>query len=81
MIKRILLNSDKKCLYKFVYNMGVKGTLSFRRYQKRLKEGRIFPGVSFHFGNRRLQPELPGVLGYRQKKQQPDVCRRVQPDY
>ena len=47
MIKRILLNSDKKCLYKFVYNMGVKGTMSFRRYQKRLKKGEFFP--AFHF--------------------------------
>jgi MoaA/NifB/PqqE/SkfB family radical SAM enzyme len=47
MIKRILLNTDKKCLYKFVYNMGVKGTLSFARYQKRLKKGEFFP--AFHF--------------------------------
>ena len=47
MIKRILLNSDKKCLYKFIYNMGVKGTLSFNRYKKRLKKGEFFP--AFHF--------------------------------
>jgi len=47
MIKRILAKTDKKCLYKFVYNMGVKGTLSFARYQKRLKKGDFFP--AFHF--------------------------------
>lgn len=47
MIKRILLNTDKKCLYKFIYNMGVKGTLSFNRYKKRLKKGEFFP--AFHF--------------------------------
>ncbi len=47
MIKRILKNTDKKCLYKFVYNMGIKGTLSFGRFQKRLKKGEFFP--AFHF--------------------------------
>ena len=47
MIKRILKNTDRKCLYKFVYNMGVKGTLSFSRFQKRLKKGEFFP--AFHF--------------------------------
>lgn len=47
MIKRILFKTDKKCLYKFVYNMGVKGTLSFNRYKQRLKKGEFFP--AFHF--------------------------------
>lgn len=47
MIKRILRNTDKKCLYKFVVNMGVKGTMSFNRFQKRLKRGEFFP--AFHF--------------------------------
>jgi len=47
MIKRILFKTDKKCLYKFVVNMGVKGTLSFNRYQQRLKKGDFFP--AFHF--------------------------------
>jgi len=47
MIKRILKNTDRKCLYKFVYNMGVKGSLSFARYQRRLKKGDFFP--AFHF--------------------------------
>ena len=47
MIKRILRNTDKKCLYKFVANMGVKGTMSFNRFQKRLKKGEFFP--AFHF--------------------------------
>lgn len=47
MIKRILRNIDKKCLYKFVVNMGVKGTMSFNRFQKGLKRGEFFP--AFHF--------------------------------
>ena len=47
MIKRVLFNTDKKCLFKFIYNMGVKGTRSFNRYQKRLNNGDFFP--AFHF--------------------------------
>lgn len=47
MIKRIILHTDKKCLFTFVYNMGVKGMLSFNRFQKRLKRGEFFP--AFHF--------------------------------
>ncbi|MFW5822391.1 MAG: radical SAM/SPASM domain-containing protein [Tangfeifania sp.] len=47
MIKRILLNTDRKCLYKFVYNMGLKGIRSINRYKKRLKNGEFFP--AFHF--------------------------------
>ncbi|MBN1821116.1 MAG: radical SAM protein [Prolixibacteraceae bacterium] len=47
MIRRILKNTDKKCLYKFVYNMGIKGAIGFSRFQKRLKKGEFFP--AFHF--------------------------------
>ncbi len=47
MIGRILKNTDKKCLYKFAYNLGVKGMISFSQYQKRLKRGEFFP--AFHF--------------------------------
>lgn len=47
MIKRIIQHTDKRCLWKVVYNLGVKGTLSFNRFQKRLKKGEFFP--AFHF--------------------------------
>lgn len=47
MLKQLLFKTDKKCLYKFVYNLGIKGTLSFNRFQKRLKKGTFFP--AFHF--------------------------------
>ncbi|NOY97281.1 MAG: radical SAM protein [Chlorobi bacterium] len=47
MLKRILFKTDKKCLYKFIYNLGVKGALGFNRFQKRLKKGEFFP--AFHF--------------------------------
>lgn len=47
MLYRLLFKTDKKCLYKFVYNLGIKGALSFNRFQKRMKKGEFFP--AFHF--------------------------------
>ncbi|MCF6332437.1 MAG: radical SAM protein [Draconibacterium sp.] len=47
MLKQLVLKTDKKCLYKFVYNLGIKGAISFNRFQKRLKKGVFFP--AFHF--------------------------------
>lgn len=47
MLKQLLFKTDKRCLYKFVYNLGIKGTMSFNRFQKRLKKGEFFP--AFHF--------------------------------
>ena len=47
MLKRIIKNTDKRCLWKMFYNLGIKGTLSFNRFQRRLKKGEFFP--AFHF--------------------------------
>lgn len=47
MLKRLVLNTDRRCLFKFVYNLGVKGTIGLNRFQKRLKKGEFFP--AFHF--------------------------------
>jgi MoaA/NifB/PqqE/SkfB family radical SAM enzyme len=47
MLKRIFQNTDKRCLWKMTYNLGVKGAVSFYRYQRRLKKGDFFP--AFHF--------------------------------
>ncbi len=47
MLKQLLFRTDKRCLYKFIYNLGIKGALSFNRFQKRLKKGEFFP--AFHF--------------------------------
>lgn len=47
MIRRILRKSDKKCLYKFTYNMVFKGMLNFARYRKGLKNGNFFPAFTF----------------------------------
>jgi MoaA/NifB/PqqE/SkfB family radical SAM enzyme len=47
MLKQLLINTDKKCLYKFVYNLGIKGALGLHRFKRRLKKGDFFP--AFHF--------------------------------
>ncbi len=47
MLKQLLINTDKKCLYKFVYNLGIKGALGLNRFKRRLKKGEFFP--AFHF--------------------------------
>jgi len=47
MLKQLLIKTDKKCLYKFVYNLGIKGAIGLNRFQKRLKKGEFFP--AFHF--------------------------------
>lgn len=46
MLKRLLLKTDRKCLYKFVYNFAIKGLRSYNRFQKRTKNGDFFP--AFH---------------------------------
>ncbi len=45
---RLLFKTDRRCLYKFVYNMGIKGSLGFNRFQKRMKRGDdYFPAFTF----------------------------------
>ena len=36
MAKRVLLETDKRLVAKFAWNMGVKGTLSVLKYKRRL---------------------------------------------
>jgi MoaA/NifB/PqqE/SkfB family radical SAM enzyme len=47
LLKNILIRSDKRCLYKFIFNMGVRGSMSFARFQKRQKKGEFFPAFNF----------------------------------
>lgn len=47
MIKQLLFKTDRRCLYKFVYNLGLKGTKTLRKHKKRLKRNDFFP--AFHF--------------------------------
>ncbi len=41
--KRMLLEADKRLLWKLFWNMGVKGLRSVWRHQRRLKRGEFFP--------------------------------------
>src|SRR5438309_1483148 len=43
MAKRLLLETDKRLLWKLAWNMGVKGVLSVERHKRRLRRGEVFP--------------------------------------
>jgi MoaA/NifB/PqqE/SkfB family radical SAM enzyme len=43
MAKRLLLETDKRLLWKLAWNVGVKGVLSVERHKRRLKRGEVFP--------------------------------------
>src|ERR1700678_4145905 len=43
MAKRILLETDKRLLWKLAWNMGLKGALSVHKHKQRLKRGQVFP--------------------------------------
>ena len=41
--KRLLLETDKRLLWKLAWNMGFKGMLSVQKHKSRLKRGEFFP--------------------------------------
>src|SRR5579864_218414 len=43
MAKRLLLETDKRLLWKLAWNMGLKGALSVERHKRRLRRGESFP--------------------------------------
>lgn len=40
---RTLRSADKRCLWKFAWNFGVKGMLSVEKFKRRIKRGEFFP--------------------------------------
>ncbi len=46
-ILRNFLKSDRKCLWKFAYNLGWKGINGFNKFQARKKRGENFPAFQF----------------------------------
>ena len=46
-ILRNFLKSDLRCIWKFTYNLGLKGVIGFNKFQKRKKRGEIFPAFQF----------------------------------
>ena len=47
MAKRVLLETDKRLLWKFVRNMGFGGIRSVRKFKKRMKRGEYFPAFLY----------------------------------
>ena len=43
MAKRLLLETDKRLVWKLFWNMGIKGALSVQRFKRKLKKGEVFP--------------------------------------
>ena len=43
MAKRVLLETDKRLVWKFAWNMGFKGIRSVQKFKRRLKRGEYFP--------------------------------------
>ena len=43
MARRLLVETDKRLLWKLAYNMGFKGMLSVERHKRRLRRGEVFP--------------------------------------
>lgn len=43
MAKRVLLETDKRLLWKFFLNMGIRGSMSVVKFKRRLKRGEYFP--------------------------------------
>jgi MoaA/NifB/PqqE/SkfB family radical SAM enzyme len=43
MAKRVLVETDKRLLWKLAWNMGVKGSRSVMKFKKRLKQGEVVP--------------------------------------
>jgi MoaA/NifB/PqqE/SkfB family radical SAM enzyme len=43
LLKRMLLETDKRLLWKLAWNMGLKGMLSVERHKQRLQRGQVFP--------------------------------------
>ncbi len=41
--RRVLFETDKRLLWKLIYNMGLGGALSVHKHKRRLKRGQVFP--------------------------------------
>jgi MoaA/NifB/PqqE/SkfB family radical SAM enzyme len=43
LLKRLLVETDKRLLWKLFWNLGVKGLLAIQKHKRRLKRGEFFP--------------------------------------
>ena len=47
LLKRVVFETDKRLLWKLMYNMGVRGALSVHKHKRRLKRGEFFPSFLY----------------------------------
>ena len=76
MAKRLLLETDKRLLWKLAWNMGWKGMLSVQKHKPRLQARRGLSAVPLRLDHQQLQPALPGLLGRRRRQAADDRARR-----
>ena len=78
--KRLLLETDKRLLWKLFWNMGVKGLRSVQLHKKRLKRGEFFPPYLYisiiNSCNLRCQGCWVDV-GHKQHKIEADALNRM----
>jgi MoaA/NifB/PqqE/SkfB family radical SAM enzyme len=43
LLKRVLFETDKRLLWKLIYNMGFRGALSVHKHKRRMQRGEFFP--------------------------------------
>ncbi len=65
MAKRLLLETDKRLLWKLAWNAGYKGIRSIRQHRAAAEEGRVLSAVPVHLDHQQLQSAVPGLLGRR----------------
>ena len=63
MAKRVLLETDKRLVWKFFRNMGIRGTMSVLKFKRRLKRGEYFPPFLMPCGEKGINTiKIPLVL-------------------
>ena len=51
MAKRMLLETDKRLLWKLFWNMGIKGLGSVQKHKKRLRNGQFLPSLPVYLNH------------------------------
>ncbi|MEM0898294.1 MAG: radical SAM protein [Verrucomicrobiota bacterium] len=81
LVTRTLASADPKCITKFMWNFGIKGTRSVMRFKKRMKSGEYFPPFLYisiiNSCNLRCQGCWVDVTGPRTKIDVEDLNRII----
>src|SRR5437660_12163125 len=80
MANRLLVETDKRLLWKLAWNLGVKGVLSVHKHKQRLKKQQVFPPFLYisiiNSCNLRCQGCWVDVSA-KQEKIKPDAMHRL----